>query len=57
MAQKHVTLKCELKRGTFYYVCDVDANSEEEAVAAAENLFASELENTEEWSFTDFNVE
>lgn len=56
MARKRVTLKATLKRGEFYWVADVDASSEEEAVVAAENLFLSEMERIEDWEFTDFEV-
>ena len=57
MSKKTVTLKAPLKRGTFYWVADVDADSEEEAVVAAENLFLKELENAGDWEFDDYNVE
>lgn len=56
MAQKTVTLKASLRKGTFYWVCDVNANSEEEAVVAAENLFFAELDKSQEWEFSDFEV-
>lgn len=53
----HVTLKATLKKGVFYWVCDVEADSEEEAVIAAENLFMAELEKAGEWEFSDYDVE
>ena len=56
MTQKRVTLKAELERGVFYWVADVNADSEEEAVTAAENLFAAEMEKNREWEFNDFDV-
>jgi hypothetical protein len=56
MARQTVTLKASLPHGTFYWVTEVEANSEEEAVVAAENLFLSEMDNIEEWEFTDFEV-
>lgn len=56
MARKRVTLKATLKRGEFYWVTEVDAESDEEAVVAAENLFLSEMDRIEEWEFTDFDV-
>lgn len=56
MARKRVTLKASLERGEFYWVTDVDANTEEEAVVAAENLFLAEMDRIEEWEFTDFDV-
>ncbi|MFQ5535659.1 MAG: hypothetical protein ACE5EM_12655 [Sphingomonadales bacterium] len=57
MGKYHVTLKAILKRGSFYWVADVTADSEEEAVVAAEHLFTAEVENAQDWSFDDFNVE
>jgi len=57
MAKMKVTLQAELKRGTFYWVTTVQADSEEEAVVAAENLFAAEMESVEEWEFNDYDVE
>ncbi len=57
MANKHVTLKAELGRGHFYWVCDVEADSDDEAIVAAENLFQSQLEKMGEWEFSDFNVD
>ena len=57
MAKMKVTLKAELKRGTFYWVTSVEADSEEEAVVAAENLFAAETETADEWEFSDYDVE
>ena len=56
MALKNVTLKATLKKGTFYWVTQVNADSEEEAVVAAENLFLTELENSSEWEFEEFEV-
>lgn len=56
MARKRVTLKAELKHGTFYWVTDVTADSQDEAVTAAENLFASEMEKMGDWEFNDFDV-
>lgn len=57
MAKRHVTLKAELKRGVFYWVCDVTADSDEEAIVAAENLFLAELDTAADWEFTDFEVQ
>ncbi|NVJ99457.1 MAG: hypothetical protein HWE25_14995 [Alphaproteobacteria bacterium] len=56
MARQKVTLQASLPHGTFYWVTEVDAGSEEEAVVAAENLFLEEMENIDEWEFTDFEV-
>lgn len=52
-----VTMKATLKRGTFYWVAEVDAGSEEEAVTVAEHLFEAESESNSEWEFDDFDVE
>lgn len=57
MARKKVTLQAGLPHGTFYWVTEVEADSEEEAVVAAENLFLAEMERIDEWAFNDFNVE
>jgi hypothetical protein len=57
MAKQKVTLQAALPHGTFYWVTNVDANSEEEAVVAAENLFLAEMEKIDEWEFTDYDVQ
>lgn len=57
MARMHVTLKAEMGRGDFYWVTTVNADSEEEALVAAENLFQAEMERAKDWEFTDYNVE
>lgn len=57
MAKMKVTLQAELKRGTFYWVATVEADSEEEALVAAENLFSAEMETASEWEFSDYDVE
>lgn len=57
MARHRVTLKANLKHGLFYWVAEVSAQSEEEAVAAAEHLFMAELEDQGEWAFDEFDVE
>jgi hypothetical protein len=46
-----------LKRGTFYWTCDVTADSEEEAVVAAENLFEAETAGVRDWQFDEFQAE
>lgn len=56
MARQKVTLQASLPHGTFYWVTEVDAATEEEAVVAAENLFLAEMDRIEEWAFTDFDV-
>ncbi len=57
MADMKITLKATLGRGEFYWVCNVNADSEDEAVVVAENLFAAEMEKSKDWEFTDFNIE
>jgi hypothetical protein len=52
-----VTLKSEVSRGTFYWVCDVHAGSEDEALVAGQHLFDAQTEASEEWAFTDFDVD
>lgn len=56
MARQKVTLKATLPHGTFYWVTEVDADTEEEAVVAAENLFEAEMDKIDEWEFSDFDV-
>ncbi|MDA0338396.1 MAG: hypothetical protein O2910_00885 [Proteobacteria bacterium] len=51
-----ITLKASLKRGTFYWVADVKADSEEEAVVAAEHLFEAQMEEKRDWAFDDFDA-
>ena len=57
MPAYHVTLKSDLQRGSLYWVCDVTAKNEDEALAIAEEEFFLELDDPSEWSFTDANVE
>jgi len=52
-----VTLKSELSRGTFYWVAEVKAESEEEATTAAEHLFEAQIESGEDFSFGDVDIE
>jgi hypothetical protein len=51
-----VTLKAELPTGEFYWVTTVEADSDEEAITAAEHLFMSELDKNKEWEFDSFEV-
>ncbi len=57
MATYKVTLKADLKRGAFYWVSTVNADSEEEAMIAAEHLFMAEMENAQDWNFSDSDIE
>lgn len=52
----HVTLKSELSRGQFYWVTDVECDSEEDAISKAEQLFAQQIESNESWQFEEFEV-
>lgn len=52
-----VTLKSELRRGTFYWVAEVEAASEEEATTVAEHLFEAQIESGEDFSFNDVDIE
>lgn len=57
MAHYKVTLKADLKRGSFYWVASVNAETEEEAMISAEHLFMAEMENSKDWAFTDSDIE
>jgi hypothetical protein len=52
-----VTLRANLKRGSFYWIAVVEAASEEDAAVAAEALFEEQMDSGEEWSFEDFSAE
>lgn len=56
MARMNVTLKAEMNRGIFYWVTTVEAESDDEAVVAAEHLFQEEMERAGDWSFSDFEI-
>jgi hypothetical protein len=57
MASYKITLKADLKRGSFYWVTTVEASDADEAVIAAEHLFMAEMENSADWSFSDSDIE
>ena len=57
MAKYHVTLKANLSDGALYWVADVDAATEDAAMTEAEALFARQMENATEWSFSEADVE
>ncbi len=57
MAAYKVTLKSDVKLGTFYWVANVTAGSEDEAINTAENLFLEQLNSSDEWDFTDYDAE
>lgn len=52
-----VTLRTNLKLGTFYWIATVEADSEEDAALAAEALFEQQMDSGEEWAFEDFSAE
>ena len=51
MSSYKVTLKSDLKHGTFYWVTQVNA------VTVAEHLFLEQLNGSEEWDFSDYDAE
>lgn len=57
MAKYHVTLKATLPAGDLYWVADVSAGSEEQAMEQAEALFLKALDGSTEWSFSEADVE
>ncbi len=57
MSSYKITLKSNLKHGTFYWVSTVTADSEEEAVTAAEHLFLEQINKAGEWDFSDYDAE
>ena len=57
MAKFHVTLKANLSDGELYWVTNVPAESEDAAMQAAEIRFMTHLEQADEWSFSEADVE
>lgn len=57
MSAYKITLRSDLKHGTFYWVTTVNATSEDEAVTAAEHLFIEQIERAVEWDFSDYDAE
>ncbi len=51
-----VTLRAELGAGTLYWVTDIDSDSDEEAVAAAEALFLETIDSGTAWAFRDYDI-
>lgn len=45
-----------MPNGNLYWVTEVNAETEEEAVAAAEELFLSQIEDCADWHFSEFEV-
>lgn len=52
-----ITLKADCKLGTFYWVTNVKAASEEEAATSAEHLFLEQINSGSEWDFSDYDAE
>ena len=57
MSKKQVTLKAVLGKGVFYWVCEVEADTDEEAIVAAEHLLLSETSDNDDWQFNEFDVQ
>jgi len=57
MTKFHVTLKANLSDGELYWVTDISAKNEEAAMQAAEFRFMTHLEQADEWSFSEADVE
>jgi len=57
MAKFHVTLKANLSDGELYWVSDVQADTEDAAMAVAEEHFTRQLDKAAEWSFSEADVE
>lgn len=57
MGKYHVTLKATLPSGELYWVADVSAADEDAAMEQAEGLFLTALEEGQEWSFSEADVE
>lgn len=57
MSAYKITLKSELKHGTFYWVSTVNAQSEDEAVGSAEHLFMEQISSVAEWDFSDYEAQ
>ncbi len=51
-----ITLKSDLNHGTFYWVTNVNAESEDEAVTAAEHLFLEQIGARKQWDFSDYEA-
>ena len=57
MTNFHVTLKANLADGELYWVTNISAENEEAAMQAAEFRFMAHLEQVDEWSFSEADVE
>lgn len=57
VAKFRITLKTTLRRGELYWVAEVEAADEDEAMAKAEEAFLAELDNPAEWAFDEADVE
>lgn len=52
-----ITLRTNLRRGSFFWVAEVEAANEEAAAVAAEKLFEEQMDSGEEWSFEEYDAE
>ncbi len=57
MPKYSVTLKAQLSRGEMYWVSEVVADDEDDAMAKAEDAFFAELDEPSQWSFGEADVE
>lgn len=51
-----VTLKAELEVGILYWVTEVSATDEQEALTVAEHRFEAATEADVKWSFTEYEI-
>ena len=51
-----ITLKSDLNHGTFYWVTNINAQCEEEAVTAAEHLFLEQIGASNQWDISDYEA-
>jgi len=57
MPRQKVTLRAKLATGIFYWVTEVEFDDETEAIQEAERRFLSELDECEEWHFSEYQVD
>ena len=57
MSKFHVALKAVLPEGELYWVSNVNATNETDAMKKAEKLFLSQLDRPFNWQFTEADIE
>lgn len=57
MAKFHVTIRAKLGTGTLYWVTDVTSGNEDNALKKAVESFEKELDQNDNWNFSDYEVE